>query len=73
MEKVILEIDLENKELLDKVLDELNKHLHISSVKIHKANCIDFSSYKIDAFLEIKDPVKYQKDLRSEWDNEISR
>jgi len=28
---------------------------------------IDFSTYKIDSFKDIKDPVKWQKDIRNEW------
>ncbi len=29
---------------------------------------IDFSKYKISAFTEIDDPVKWQKKIRNEWD-----
>jgi hypothetical protein len=29
---------------------------------------IDFSQYKVESFKNIKDPVKWQKDIRSEWD-----
>ena len=29
---------------------------------------IDFSQYQVESFKNIKDPVKWQKDIRSEWD-----
>lgn len=29
---------------------------------------IDFSKFKIDAFKDIKDPLKWQREIRSEWD-----
>jgi hypothetical protein len=29
---------------------------------------IDFSQFQIDAFKDIKDPLKWQEDIRSEWD-----
>ena len=29
---------------------------------------ISFSKYKIDSFKNIQDPVKWQQELRSEWD-----
>jgi len=31
---------------------------------------IDFSKYKINSFKDIKDPVKWQNDIRKEWDYE---
>jgi len=30
---------------------------------------IDFSKYSINSFKDIKDPVKWQNDIRKEWDN----
>jgi len=33
-------------------------------------NSIDFSQYKIDSFAQINNPVKWQNDIRNEWDNE---
>ena len=29
---------------------------------------IDFSKFQIDAFKDIKDPLKWQEEIRSEWD-----
>jgi hypothetical protein len=31
---------------------------------------IDFSKYKINSFKDIKDPVKWQNEIRKEWDYE---
>ena len=31
---------------------------------------IDFSKYKINSFKNIKDPVKWQNEIRKEWNNE---
>ena len=31
---------------------------------------IDFSKYKINSFKNIKDPVKWQNEIRKEWDYE---
>jgi hypothetical protein len=33
-------------------------------------NGIDFSKYKINSFKDIKDPVKWQNEIRKEWNNE---
>ena len=33
-------------------------------------NGIDFSKYKINSFKDIKDPVKWQNEIRKEWDYE---
>ena len=29
--------------------------------------CIDFSQYNVLSFKDIKDPVKWQQDIRNEW------
>jgi hypothetical protein len=36
--------------------------------EIQKDENIDFSKFKIDAFKNIKDPLKWQKEIRSEWE-----
>lgn len=33
-----------------------------------KKENIDFSRFQIDAFKDIKDPLAWQKEIRSEWD-----
>ncbi|QFR42560.1 hypothetical protein [Sulfurimonas xiamenensis] len=37
---------------------------------VQKQECIDFSQFQIDAFKDIKDPLQWQKDIRSEWDRQ---
>jgi len=32
-------------------------------------NSIDFSNYKVKAFQNIENPVKWQQEIRAEWDN----
>lgn len=35
---------------------------------LEKHEDIDFSKFQIDAFKDIKDPVEWQRKIRSEWD-----
>lgn len=46
------------------------KKLEIIEDKVisDSGDAIDFSEYRIDAFKNIKDPVEWQKTIRSEWD-----
>ena len=52
----------------------LLKNLNTKEIKIvedkitTKDNSINFSNYKVKAFKDIEDPVKWQQDLRKEWD-----
>ena len=32
-----------------------------------KTNSLDFSKYKVEAFKDIEDPVKWQQSIRDEW------
>lgn len=36
--------------------------------EIKQEENIDFSQFKIDAFKDIKNPLEWQKEIRSEWD-----
>lgn len=50
------------------------KNLKSSEIKIvedkkeEKAKEINFSKYKINAFKNIKNPLEWQNEIRSEWD-----
>ena len=33
-------------------------------------NIIDFSKYNINSFKDIQDPIKWQDNIRKEWDSE---
>lgn len=47
------------------------KELEIIEDKIiidDETQTLDFSKYQIQAFKDISDPVKWQQDIRSEWD-----
>ena len=45
------------------------KGLHINETKevTKKINSLDFSKYKVEAFKDIEDPVKWQQSIRDEW------
>ena len=52
------------------LLNNLNlKGLHINETKevTKKTNSLDFSKYKVDAFKDMEDPVKWQQSIRDEW------
>ena len=50
------------------LLNSLNqKELEIIEDKVVKTESLDFSEYKVDAFRDIKDPVKWQQEIRDEW------
>jgi len=36
-------------------------------VVLNESNNIDFSKYKVKAFQDIQDPLKWQKEIREEW------
>jgi hypothetical protein len=47
------------------------KELEIIEDKIiidDETQILDFSKYQIQAFKDISDPVKWQQEIRSEWD-----
>jgi len=46
------------------------KGVAIEQDEVKEDNNIDFSKYKINSFTQIKDPVKWQNDIRNEWNNE---
>jgi len=46
------------------------KGVVIEQDEVKEDNSIDFSKYKINSFAQIKDPVKWQNDIRDEWNNE---
>ena len=45
-------------EIIEDEINELDK----------KNDEIDFSKFQINAFKDIKDPVAWQREIRSEWD-----
>jgi len=42
--------------------------IETDEIKENDNNIIDFSKYKIDSLTKIQDPVKWQNDIRDEWD-----
>lgn len=46
---------------------EIVEDIAVEAPAIQK-DCVDFSAYSIKAFQTIDDPVKWQQELRSEWD-----
>jgi energy-coupling factor transporter ATP-binding protein EcfA2 len=47
----------------------LLKNLKLKGLEIQedKDRVLDFSKYEVKSFENIKDPVKWQKNIRSEW------
>ncbi len=57
------------KFIKESLIKRKNKPEHSDPFKDSNGNSeISFSKYKIDSFKNIHDPVKWQQELRSEWD-----
>lgn len=65
MHTVQLKID---NSIYDNVMFLL-KNLKLKGLEIQedKDRVLDFSKYEVKSFENIKDPVKWQKNIRSEW------
>ncbi len=58
------------KEYINKKIEILVLPFDFNEEKKDRNSVIDFSKYKVKAFENIKDPVKWQQKIRNEWERE---